>query len=111
MKTVSARHLCSKTMRSRSSVFLIAYESQHFFPETSGTVELRFHVDRPDAFLAAIESARMMLDHIGEEDAAAAVQKAVKNVLAAREIRTKDLGGSNSTPEVGDAIVKEFLTL
>ena len=61
--------------------------------------------------IAAIESARMMLDHLGEEDAAAQVQTAVKNVLAAREIRTKDLGGSNSTPEVGDAIVKEFLAL
>ena len=61
--------------------------------------------------IASIESARMMLDHIGEEDAAADVQKAVKNVLVAKEVRTKDLGGRNSTPEVGDAIVKEFLAL
>ena len=53
----------------------------------------------------------MMLEHIGEEDAAAEVQTAVKNVLAAGEVRTKDLGGSNSTPEVGDAIVKDFLAL
>ena len=53
----------------------------------------------------------MLLEHIGEEDAAVDVQTAVKNVLAAGEVRTKDLGGSNSTPEVGDAIVKEFLTL
>jgi isocitrate/isopropylmalate dehydrogenase len=61
--------------------------------------------------IAAIESARMLLEHIGEEDAAGDVKKAVMNVLVAGEIRTKDLGGNNSTPEVGDAIVKEFLTL
>ena len=61
--------------------------------------------------IAAIESARMLLEHIGEEDAAADVKKAVMNVLAAGEVRTKDLGGSNSTPEVGDAVVKEFLAL
>jgi isocitrate/isopropylmalate dehydrogenase len=61
--------------------------------------------------IAAIESARMLLEHIGEEDAAADVKKAVMNVLAAGEVRTKDLGGSNSTPEVGNAVVKEFLAL
>ena len=49
--------------------------------------------------IAAIESARMLLEHIGEEDAATEVQKAVKKVLAAGEVRTKDLGGSNSTPD------------
>jgi tartrate dehydrogenase/decarboxylase/D-malate dehydrogenase len=61
--------------------------------------------------IASIESARMMLDHIGEEDAAAQVQTAVKNVVAAGEVKTKDMGGSNSTVEVGDAVVKEFLAL
>jgi len=61
--------------------------------------------------IASIESARMLLDHIGEEQAAADVQQAVKKVLAAGKIRTKDMGGSHTTSETGDAIVKEFLAL
>ncbi len=61
--------------------------------------------------VASIETARMMLDHIGEADAADHVQKAVKNVLAAGKIRTRDMGGSNTTSEIGDAITAEFLTV
>jgi tartrate dehydrogenase/decarboxylase/D-malate dehydrogenase len=61
--------------------------------------------------IAAIESARMLLDHLGEEQAAADVQQAVKNVLAAGRVRTRDMGGSNTTSETGDAAVKEFLAL
>ena len=61
--------------------------------------------------VASIETARMMLDHIGEGDAADHVQKAVKNVLAAGKIRTRDMGGSNTTSEIGDAITAEFLTV
>jgi len=59
--------------------------------------------------IASIESARMLLDHIGEEQAAADVQQAVKKVLAAGKIRTKDMGGSHTTTAVGDAIIKELL--
>ena len=61
--------------------------------------------------VASIETARMMLDHIGEGDAADHVQKAVKNVLAAGKIRTRDMGGSNTTSEIGDAITAEFLAV
>ncbi|MBF8270064.1 MAG: Tartrate dehydrogenase, partial [Gammaproteobacteria bacterium] len=61
--------------------------------------------------IAAIESARLLLDHIGQEQAAADVQQAVKKVLAAGKIRTKDMGGSHKTPEVGDAVIREFLAL
>ncbi len=61
--------------------------------------------------IASIETARMMLDHIGEEQAAAEIQKAVKNVLAAGKIKTRDMGGSSKTMEVGDAIAAEFLAL
>ena len=59
--------------------------------------------------IASIESARMLLDHIGEEQAAADVQQAVKKVLAAGKIRTKDMGGSHTTTAVSDAIIKELL--
>jgi len=61
--------------------------------------------------IAAIESARMMLDHIGEEDAATDVQLAVKKVLEAGQIKTRDMGGNASTTAVGDAIVEEFIAL
>jgi tartrate dehydrogenase len=61
--------------------------------------------------VASIETARMMLDHIGEEEAANHVQKAVKNVLAAGKVKTRDMGGSATTSEIGDAIAAEFLTV
>jgi tartrate dehydrogenase/decarboxylase/D-malate dehydrogenase len=61
--------------------------------------------------VAAIETARMMLDHIGEAEAAAHVQKAVKGVLAAGKVKTRDMGGSATTSEIGDAIAQEFLTV
>jgi tartrate dehydrogenase/decarboxylase/D-malate dehydrogenase len=61
--------------------------------------------------IASIETARMMLDHIGEEAAAAQVQTAVKNILAAGKIKTRDMGGSSKTNEVGDAIAAEFLAV
>lgn len=40
------------------SVLLIAYEAQHFIPNTTGTIELRFRLRDPAAFLAAIATAR-----------------------------------------------------
>lgn len=61
--------------------------------------------------IASIETARMLLDHIGEEDAANQIQTAVKNVLAGGKIKTRDMGGSSTTSEVGDAVAAEFLGL
>jgi len=61
--------------------------------------------------IAAIESARLLLDHVGQEQAAAQIQQAVRNVLSAGRIRTRDMGGSHKTTEVGDAVVREFLAL
>jgi len=54
--------------------------------------------------LAAILSAAMMLDHLGEAGAARSVDGAVKTVLAAGSIRTPDLGGSSGTDEVTAAV-------
>ena len=56
--------------------------------------------------MAAILSIGMMLQHLGEEVAADAVQSAALSVLAKGEVRTPDLGGASVTKEVGDAIVK-----
>ena len=50
--------------------------------------------------VAMILSAAMMLDHLSERLAAGAIRSAVTAVLAAGEVRTRDLGGSSTTLEV-----------
>ena len=47
----------------------------------------------------------MMLEQLGEKEAATLVTEAVKEVLKEGKYRTKDLGGTSSTSEVGDAVV------
>jgi isocitrate dehydrogenase (NAD+) len=55
---------------------------------------------------AIILSAAMMLDHLGEADAAGAIRAGVRSVLAEGEVRTRDLGGSASTGEMAEAIAR-----
>ena len=55
--------------------------------------------------MAAILSGSMMLRHLGHEDAADVVDKAVIFVVEQGEILTPDLGGSSSTSQVGDAVI------
>ena len=55
--------------------------------------------------LAAILSAGMMMRHLGETEAEAAIEAAVLGIVAENEILTPDLGGSSSTTAVGDAVV------
>ncbi|MBW2058877.1 MAG: tartrate dehydrogenase [Deltaproteobacteria bacterium] len=59
--------------------------------------------------VAAIESIRMMLDHLGEREAAEGIEKAVARVLSEGKVRTRDMGGRHSTMEMGDAIERAFL--
>jgi isocitrate dehydrogenase (NAD+) len=54
--------------------------------------------------IAMVLSGAMMLRHLGELDAATAVERAVDGVLDAGHVRTPDLGGSSSTMEVAQAI-------
>ncbi|MGI5835545.1 MAG: isocitrate/isopropylmalate dehydrogenase family protein [Chloroflexota bacterium] len=61
--------------------------------------------------VAAILAGKMMLEKLGEEKAALLVDRAVSGVLGERSIRTPDLGGRNSTVEVGDAIANRVLAL
>lgn len=58
--------------------------------------------------IAAIRSAAMMLEFLGEAEAAAGIEKAVAANLAAGEVRTPDLGGSATTAEVGDDIARRL---
>ena len=54
--------------------------------------------------IAMILSGAMLLRHIGERAAAEGVERAVDEVLAEGKIRTRDLGGTSSTMEVGEAV-------
>ncbi len=54
--------------------------------------------------MAAIWSAVLMLEHLGEADAAARLMRALEAV-ARDGPKTRDVGGGGSTSEVGDAIV------
>ena len=54
--------------------------------------------------MAQVLTAAMMLDHIGEPEAASDLRRATESVLATGETLTPDLGGSSSTSAVGDAI-------
>ena len=59
--------------------------------------------------VATIESVRMMLEHLGETQAASGIQAAVKTVLKQGQVRTKDMGGSSKTSEMGDAVRQALL--
>jgi isocitrate/isopropylmalate dehydrogenase len=59
--------------------------------------------------IASIEAIRMMLDHLGEEQAALDIQRDVMKVLALGKVKTPDIGGTNKTHEVGDEIRKAIL--
>jgi isocitrate dehydrogenase (NAD+) len=55
---------------------------------------------------AAILSGIMMLRHIGEDSAALKIENALKKTLKNKKLHTKDIGGSLSTTEFKDEIIK-----
>ena len=55
---------------------------------------------------ALLLSGLMMLDHIGERDAAERIRAALLRVLSEGQVRTRDLGGTASTTEFAEAIVR-----
>jgi len=70
------------------------------------------HGSAPDIFgrgsanpIAAIWSGAMLLDHLGESEAARAIEAAITTVTAAGQTLTPDLGGTATTKELGAAIV------
>jgi 3-isopropylmalate dehydrogenase len=58
--------------------------------------------------IAAILSAKMMLDWLGETEKAAALEKATAEVIREGKFRTYDMGGANSTLEMGEAIAAKL---
>jgi len=57
---------------------------------------------------AAILAAAMMLDWLGESEAAKAIERSVGRVLEQRKSVTPDLGGTATTSQVTDAILDEL---
>ena len=56
--------------------------------------------------LAAILSAAMMLNHLGLDDASASIHRAVAELLRSGGPRTPDLGGTETTDQVGHAVLE-----
>jgi isopropylmalate/isohomocitrate dehydrogenase-like protein len=56
--------------------------------------------------LAAIMASKMMLDYLGETEWAERIENAIITVLKEAKVLTPDLGGSSSTTQVADAIIK-----
>jgi tartrate dehydrogenase/decarboxylase/D-malate dehydrogenase len=57
--------------------------------------------------VAQIWSGAMLLEHLGEKEAARAVEQAAFKVIASSDIRTPDIGGRASTRDLGEAIAAE----
>ena len=56
--------------------------------------------------LATISAVAMMLDHLGEKEAAQKVDQAVARCLNERKLLTPDLGGTASTSQVAEEVVR-----
>src|SRR6202163_2941874 len=56
--------------------------------------------------IGQIWSGAMMLEHLGEPEAAAAIVQAIERVLAEPKLRTADLGGAASTEVCGKAVAQ-----
>jgi isocitrate dehydrogenase (NAD+) len=60
---------------------------------------------------ALLQTAIMMLRHLGERSAADLIQRAMIHTLAEKKIRTRDLGGTASTTEYTEAVVASMREL
>jgi tartrate dehydrogenase/decarboxylase / D-malate dehydrogenase len=61
--------------------------------------------------IAAILTAKMMLDYLNETEAADLLYQAVKKNLSEKKVRTIDLGGRSKTNEVGEDMVRILQSL
>lgn len=55
---------------------------------------------------AQMLAAAMMLDHLGELERGSRIRSAIEQAIVEDKVRTRDLGGTASTREFGDAVAK-----
>ena len=55
---------------------------------------------------AQMLAAAMLLDHVGEVERGNRIRSAVEDVIVSQNVRTRDLGGTASTREFGDAVAR-----
>jgi isocitrate dehydrogenase (NAD+) len=55
-----------------------------------------------------MQSAVLMLAHLGERDASARLQTAIYQTYAERDHLTGDVGGKSSTTEFTDAVIRHL---
>jgi len=58
--------------------------------------------------MATMFSAAMMLEHLQAREAGQAIDAALRATLAARDVRTADLGGTSSTADVTQAVIRNL---
>ena len=58
--------------------------------------------------VGAVLSASLMMEALGHEEAAADIERAVKDTLRTGRFKTPDMGGKTSTHAMGDAIVEKL---
>lgn len=58
--------------------------------------------------IATILAAKMMLEWLGEKEAAGRIEKAVADVIKEGKVRTYDMGGKNTTIEMAKAIAEKL---
>jgi 3-isopropylmalate dehydrogenase len=51
---------------------------------------------------------RLMLEHLGEEEAADRLERAIARFLAEGKVRTYDMGGSATTLDVANAVAENL---
>jgi len=49
-----------------------------------------------------------MLDEVGETEASEAIISSIQDVLKEGAVRTKDLGGTNTCSDMGDAVASKL---
>jgi isocitrate dehydrogenase (NAD+) len=55
-----------------------------------------------------MQSAVLMLAHLGERDASLRLQRAIVSVYAERDNLTGDVGGSSSTSQFTEAVIRHL---
>lgn len=61
--------------------------------------------------IATIWAGALMLDSVGQQKSGSLILKAIESVLRDGKTRTQDLGGSNTTSEMGDAIADKLIDI